>query len=189
MTEYFFDQHYNNLHYGLETLNLKEFESCTFNNCDFSECNFIGVTFMDCQFNNCNFNTSKINHTAFRTVFFNDCQIKDVNFSMSDKLIFEIHFKNCALDFSKFYALKMKDTTFTNSSLVAVDFMATDLTGVQFHHCDLYRSEFEKAIANKVDFRTSYNYTIDPSKTKLKKAQFALEGLKGLLYKHDIVVE
>jgi len=67
--------------------------------------------------------------------------------------------------------------------------MATDLTGAQFYNCDLYRSEFEKAIANKVDFRTSYNYTIDPSKTKLKKAQFALEGLKGLLYKHDIVVE
>ncbi|MFA9188214.1 pentapeptide repeat-containing protein [Flavobacterium sp. FBOR7N2.3] len=189
MTEYFFDQHYHNIRYGLETLNLKEFESCTFNNCDFSECNLIGVTFMDCQFNNCNFNTSKINHTAFRTVFFNDCQIKEVNFSMSDKLIFEIHFKNCALDFSKFYALKMKGTTFTNSSLVAVDFMATDLTGVQFINCDLYRSEFEKAIANKVDFRSSYNYTIDPSKTKLKKAQFALEGLKGLLYKHGIIVE
>ena len=83
----------------------------------------------------------------------------------------------------------MKGTTFTNSSLVAVDFMAADLTGVQFNNCDLYRSEFEKAIANKVDFRTSYNYTIDPSKTKLKKAQFSLEGLKGLLYKHDIIVD
>lgn len=83
----------------------------------------------------------------------------------------------------------MKGTTFTNSSLVAVDFMAADLTGVQFINCDLYRSEFEKADASKVDFRTSYNYTIDPSKTKLKKAQFALEGLKGLLYKHDIIVE
>lgn len=83
----------------------------------------------------------------------------------------------------------MKGTTFTNSSLIAVDFMTADLTGVQFNNCDLYRSEFEKAIANKVDFRSSYNYTIDPSKTKLKKAQFALEGLKGLLYKHDIIVE
>ena len=189
MTKYFFDQHYNNIRYGLETLNLKEFESCTFTNCNFSECNLIGVTFIDCQFNHCIFDNAKINHTAFRTVFFNDCQIKEVNFAMSDKLIFEIHFNNCTLDFSKFYALKLKGISFNNSSLIAVDFMATDLTGAQFYNCDLYRSEFEKAIANKVDFRTSYNYTIDPSKTKLKKAQFALEGLKGLLYKHDIVVE
>lgn len=83
----------------------------------------------------------------------------------------------------------MKGSTFNNSSLIAIDFMATDLTGAQFYNCNLYRSVFEKAIANKVDFRTSFNYTIDPSKTKLKKAQFALKELKGLLYKHDIIVQ
>lgn len=74
-------------------------------------------------------------------------------------------------------------------SLVAVDFMSTDLTEVLFDNCDLYRAEFEKAIANKTDFRTSYNYTIDPQKTKLKKAQFSISGIKGLLHKHDIIVE
>jgi hypothetical protein len=39
---------------------------------------------------------------------------------------FEVHFKECILDFSKFYTLKMKGTTFTDSSLVAVDFMSTN---------------------------------------------------------------
>jgi uncharacterized protein YjbI with pentapeptide repeats len=82
----------------------------------------------------------------------------------------------------------MKGTTFTDSSLVAVDFMSTNLTAVLFSNCDLYRSEFEKAIADK-DFRTSYNYSIDPTKTKLKKAQFSIDGLKGLLTKYDIIVE
>jgi uncharacterized protein YjbI with pentapeptide repeats len=83
----------------------------------------------------------------------------------------------------------MKQTSFVNCSLIAVDFMSTDLTEVLFDNCDLYRSEFEKAIANKADFRTSYNYTIDPQKTKLKKAQFSINGIKGLLSKHDIIVE
>jgi uncharacterized protein YjbI with pentapeptide repeats len=63
----------------------------------------------------------------------------------------------------------MKGTTFTDSSLVVVDFMSTNLTAVLFSN-DLYRSEFEKAIADKADFRTSYNYSIDPTKTKLKKS-------------------
>jgi uncharacterized protein YjbI with pentapeptide repeats len=67
--------------------------------------------------------------------------------------------------------------------------MATDLTEVQFENCDLYRSEFAKAIANKANFKTSYNYTIDPTTTKIKKAAFALDGLKGLLYKHEIIVK
>jgi uncharacterized protein YjbI with pentapeptide repeats len=107
---------------------------------------------------------------------------------MCDKLIFGISFEDCILDFAKFYTVKLKGTFFTNCSLIAVDFMSADLTEVIFDHCDLYRAEFSKAIANKADFRTSFNYTIDPEKTKVKKALFALEGLKGLLHKHDIIV-
>jgi uncharacterized protein YjbI with pentapeptide repeats len=188
MPEYNLDLQYNDITYGEEEVNFKEFESCIFNRCDFSLCSFIAVTFIDCTFNNCNFNNSKINHVALRTVFFNSCKIKEVNFAMCDKLIFEIHFNDCVLDFSKFYTLKMKGTTFMDCSIIAVDFMSTDLTEVVFDNCDLYRSEFAKAIANKANFKTSYNYTIDPTKTKLKKAIFSLDGLKGLLYKHDIIV-
>jgi uncharacterized protein YjbI with pentapeptide repeats len=65
--------------------------------------------------------------------------------------------------------------------------MSTDLTEVLFENCDLYRSEFAKAIANKANFKTSFNYTIDPKTTKLKKS-ICFRGLKGLLYKHDIEV-
>ena len=187
-TKYFLDIEYNNVTYGENELNLKEFECCTFTYCNFSECNFMGVTFIDCVFNDCIFNGTKINHVALRTVFFNRCEIKDVNFAMCDKLIFEVHFNHCNLDFSKFYTLNIKGTSFTDCSLVAVDFMNTDLTEVLFENCDLYRSEFAKAIANKANFKTSRNYTIDPTKTKIKKGIFSLEGIKGLLYKHDIVV-
>lgn len=188
MLSYNLDKHYADSIYRDDEVNFKEFETCTFTNCDFSSCNFVAVTFIDCHFHHCNFNGAKINHVAFRTVYFNSCQIKDVNFAMCDKFIFEIHFKKSVLDFSKFYTLKMKGTTFCDSSLIAVDFMSTDITNVLFDQCDLYRAEFDKAIANKADFRTSHNYSIDPSRTKIKKAQFALKGVKGLLTKYDIVV-
>lgn len=189
MPDYFLDIEYNNTIYSEEDVNFKEFECCTFTNCNFSQCIFVAVTFIDCTFNDCTFSKAKINYVAFRTVTFNRCEIKEVNFAMCDKLIFEIAFTDCILDFSKFYTLKIKGTSFTNCSLIAVDFMATDLTEVIFENCDLYRSEFAKAVANKANFKTSYNYTIDPKVTKLKKAVFALEGLKGLLYKHEIVVQ
>lgn len=189
MPEYFLDIEYNAVFYEIHDLNFKEFECCIFSNCNFSNCNFIDVTFIDCVFNDCIFSTAKINHVALRTVYFNNCQIKEVNFAMCNKLIFEVHFKNCSLDFSKFYTLKIKGTSFTNCSLVAVDFMSTDLTEVLFENCDLYRSEFAKATANKANFKTSYNYTIDPTKTKIKKAIFSLVGIKGLLFKHEIEVQ
>jgi len=189
MPDYFLDFEYNTITYGETDVNFKEFEACTFNDCDFSECVFLSVTFIDCIFNDCNFNSAKINYVALRTVAFNRCQMTEVNFAMCDKLIFEISFRECTLDFSKFYTLKMKGTPFMDCSIVACDFMSTDLTEVVFDNCDLYRSEFAKAIANKTNFKSSYNYTIDPVKTKLKKAIFSRDGLKGLLFKHDIIVQ
>lgn len=188
MTEYFAELEFHNLTYSKDEVNFKEFEGCTFANCDFSNCTFLAVTFIDCIFNDCIFSGAKINYVAFRTVTFNRCQIKEVNFAMCDKLIFEIHFYNCILDFSKFYTLKIKGTTFTNCSIIAVDFMSADLTSVLFDNCDLHRSEFAKAIANKADFKTSRNYTIDPEKTKIKKAIFSKDGIKGLLFKHELVI-
>lgn len=187
-SEYFLERTYDGILYGKDDANFKEFEGCVFNGCDFSRCTFLAVTFIDCVFNDCIFDNAKINYVALRTVTFNRCQMRDLNFAMCDKLIFEIAFHGCILDFSKFYTLKIKATVFTDCSLVAVDFMNADLTGVVFERCDLYRCEFDKAIANKANFRTSRNYTINPEKTKLRKAVFALEGLRGLLAQHDIVV-
>lgn len=188
MAEYLFETEFNDVLYKRDGMNYREFEGCVFNRCDFSNCTFLAVTFIDCIFNDCIFSEAKINYVAFRTATFNRCKIENVNFAMCDKLIFEIHFQDCILDFSKFYTLKIKGTTFANCSIIAVDFMNTDLTNVIFDNCDLYRSEFKGAIANKCDFRTSRNYTIDPSKTKLKKAQFSLSEVKGLLFKHDIII-
>lgn len=186
--EYIFEAEYRNITYIKDQLNFTEFENCRFTNCDFRSCAFTDVTFINCIFDDCNLNNTKINHSAFRTVTFNRCTIQEVNFAMCDRLIFEIRFNDCILDFSKFYALKIKNTIFSNCSLIAVDFMNANLTEVLFDNCDLYRSEFAHAIADKADFVTSRNYTIDPEKTKIRKANFSTNGLPGLLVKHDIIV-
>jgi uncharacterized protein YjbI with pentapeptide repeats len=172
-----------------DAIKYKDFERATFINCDFTCCDFQAVAFIDCIFTNCNFNEAKINYVSLRNVVFNNCDFIDVNFAMVDKFLFEVGFNDCKLDYSKFYTLKLKATTFNNCSLIATDFMKTDLTEVVFNNCNLHKSVFIDTISNKANFKTSYNYTIDPSKNKLKKAVFSLEGLKGLLYKHDIIVE
>ena len=188
-SDYILNTEFKGVVYSENGISYKEYENCIFIDCDFTQCIFLAASFIDCKFVNCNFNGAKINHTSLRTVYFNKCKISNVNFAMIDKFIFEIHFKDCILDFSKFYALKLKGTTFTNTSLVAVDFMAADLSEVEFENCDLYRSEFDKANVSKTNFKTSYNYTINPESTKIKKAIFSLEGVKGLLYKYDIIVK
>jgi uncharacterized protein YjbI with pentapeptide repeats len=187
MANYFLQQHYDRVSYGSESLNMMEFENCTFSHCDFSQSCFIGVTFIDCTFEDCIFTGAKINHVAFRTVHFIRCDIGEVNFAMCDRTIFEVHFTGCRLDFSKFYALRMKAMTFSGCSMIAVDFMKTDLTSAVFANCDLYKTVFADTVLAKADFRTSFNYTLDPEKNRMKKALFSLEGAKGLLAKHELI--
>ena len=174
--------------YSQEDLMYKDFERCTFTQCDFTQCNFTGVAFIDCNFISCNFSEAKINYVGLRTTFFDNCNFTGVNFSMVDPLLFSVEFKNCRLDYTKFYTLKIKRTVFTDCSLIAADFMQTDLTEVLFDNCNLHKSVFHDSIAAGADFTTSYNFSIDPERNKLRRARFSPEGLKGLLEKYEIVV-
>lgn len=188
-TDYIIDQNFSDVFYLESDIKFKEYENCTFRYCDFTDCTFQTVTFLDCNFFDCNFKNTKINYVSLRGVFFTKCDFTSVNFAMTDQVIYDFHFKDCLLDYSQFYALKLKKMRFINCSMVAVDFMKTDLTEVLFDNCNLRLAVFSDTIANKTDFSTSYDYIIDPEKNKLKKAQFSLDGLKGLLNKYDIVVK
>jgi hypothetical protein len=53
----------------------------------------------------------------------------------------------------------------------------------------LTRARFERTVLEKVDFRTSYNYSIDPELNRIKNAKFSIVGIIGLLDKYDIEVE
>ncbi len=188
MADYFLDRRYVALAYDRDDLNLKEFEGCFFERCDFSDCNFIGVTFIDCNFKDCTFTGARINHVAFRTVNFENCLMQDINFAMTDKLIFEMHFHRCVLDFSKFYTLKLKRISFIDCCMIAVDFMKADLTEAIFDRCDLYKAVFSNTVLEKADFRTSMNFSIDPEKNKIRRAMFSCDNVKGLLDRYGIVV-
>ena len=48
---------------------------------------------------------------------------------------------------------------------------------------------FDNTILEKSDFRTSYNYAMNPEINSIKKAKFSLQGIPGLLGKYNIEVE
>ncbi|HZB12656.1 MAG TPA: pentapeptide repeat-containing protein, partial [Chryseolinea sp.] len=82
-----------------------------------------------------------------------------------------------------------KKTVFKNSQLQETDFTECDVTGALFDNCDLTNATFAFTILEKADLRTSYNYSIDPEKNRVKKARFSLQGVTGLLDKYDIEIE
>ncbi len=166
-----------------------EYESCRFINCDFSDDNFSDFKFYDCEFLSCNLSMVKISQTAFRDVIFKDCKMLGLHFENCNEFGLAFRFDHCILNYSSFYKLKLKKTIFKNSQIQEVDFTECDLTASIYDNCDLQRSTFVHSILEKADFRSAYNYSIDPDINKIKKAKFSLNGIAGLLEKYNIEIE
>jgi fluoroquinolone resistance protein len=48
---------------------------------------------------------------------------------------------------------------------------------------------FDNSVIERVDFHTSYNYSINPEINRIKKAKLSLNRISGLLEKYDLIIE
>lgn len=174
--------------YSGKMLTNKELENCTFISCVFSQADLSNTRFTDCEFRNCNFSMAIIRNTSLKDVKFRNCKLLGLNFNECNKFLLSLDFEGCILNLSSFYKLKLKNTRFINCSLKEVDFSDTDLTSSLFDNCDFERAIFASTLLEKADFRTSFNYQIDPENNKIKKARFSLAGVPGLLAKYNIEI-
>ena len=92
-------------------------------------------------------------------------------------------------DILTFYKTKIKKTSFKNSQLQETDFTEADLTNSVFDNCNLLQAIFDHTMLEKADFRTSFNYSIDPEINRIKQARFSISEIAGLLNKYDIHIE
>jgi uncharacterized protein YjbI with pentapeptide repeats len=90
---------------------------------------------------------------------------------------------------SVFYKLKLKKYKFTNCDLQEADFTDADLSGSLFDNCDMQRTIFYNTNLERGDFTSSYNYSFDPERNRIKKARFSKLGVIGLLAKYNIEIE
>lgn len=147
------------------------------------------MKFVDCSFISCNLSLVKLVDTIIQDVIFKECKMLGLQFDTCNKFALSFSFENCLLNQSSFYKTKIRKTVFKNSQLQETDFSECDLTGSVFDNCDLIRARFDNTILEKVDFRTSYNYSINPEINRIKKARFSLPEVVGLLDKYDIEVD
>ncbi|SEM75716.1 Pentapeptide repeat-containing protein [bacterium A37T11] len=165
---------------------------------EYDHCQFLGIgsgleqlsglRFAGCTFTDCNLTAANVVKTAFQDVSFEGCKMLGIRFDQCDAMLLELSFKNCQLNMSHFYKLKLKNTSFIQCNLSETDFTEADLTGSIFDGTDLNRAHFERSVLEKADFRTAFNYAIDPENNRIRKAHFSLEGLPGLLGKYGISV-
>jgi len=185
---YIEDQEFESIDYSQHKLVEGEYENCVFTNCNFSGLNLSRLSFSECSFIDCNLSMVKLTGTTLRDIKFKGCKLLGLHFEDCSDFLFSVSFDNCNLNLSSFFKRKLKKTTFNNTSLQEVDFTEADLSLAIFNNCDMLGATFIDTILEKADFRTAYNYAIDPEQNRIKKAKFSMSGVSGLLLKYDLEI-
>ena len=166
-----------------------DYESCTFSNCNFSNSDVSKIRFLECQFIDCDLSLVNLHETGLQDVTFKDCKMLGLRFDTCSDFAFSIKVDHCQLNHSSFFKKKLSKTVFTKSKLHEVDFTECNLNTSIFDHCDLLNAVFKNTDLQNADLRSSFNFTIDPELNKIKGAKFALESVKGLLTKYNLIIE
>ena len=186
---YIYDKEFNSVNFAEKPIEIGDYENCTFKNCIFSKTNLSDFNFDECLFTNCDFSNAKITNTAFKEVEFRNCKLMGLQFDECKPFLLAFRFINCQLNLSAFYGLKIKNTYFENCILNEVDFTDTVLSGSTFKNCNFSGAMFGNSNLEKVDFRSSVNFSINPETNRISKARFSVENITGLLDKYDIIIE
>lgn len=166
-----------------------EYEACTFLNGSCNKADLSHNEFNDCVFERCDLSMANLSKTAFRNVVFRDCKLMGLHVEQCNPFNLAFRFERCILDHSSFFQVKLKDTLFNGCQLREVDFTEADLSHAVLDQCDLSGAHFERTILEQADLRGAYNYAIDPSANRLKKARFAVPGVLALLAPLGITIE
>jgi uncharacterized protein YjbI with pentapeptide repeats len=165
------------------------YEDCTFNNCNFNSADLSSITFRTCTFNNCDCTLVTLKNTCLQDVKFMNSKLLGLQFNQCKGFLLQLDFENCMLKLSVFDKMKLKNTRFKNCNLEEADFSEADLTRAAFENCDLLQATFMHTNLEKVDFRSAFNYTINPEINRIRNARFSIPGVTGLLAKYEIEIE
>lgn len=78
---------------------------------------------------------------------------------------------------------------FNNCILENIGFSEANLCQAEFLDCNLNQSAFNQSNLEKADFRSSYNFYINPEINRFKQAKISKEGALNLLKSYQIILE
>lgn len=184
------NQHFKDIHLSKEKIDQKEFDNCTFSGCNFTETEFYKCKFYECKFINCNLTMIKVKNCHFFDTTFENSKAIGINWTTAAwpniKLSSPIRFYQCALNYSSFFGLCLREITMTECTATEVDFREADCTSANFTHTDFTKSLFGKTNLTKADFTDALNYNIDIFLNETKKAKFSFPEVMNLLRCLDI---
>ena len=161
------------------------FESCEFESCDFTEAFFEACTFKDCRFRKCQLTAMNIQNSQFSDVQFYESKILGVDWTKAYwrglELGAPLMFKECMVNASSFYGLKLAGIVFEDCRAHDLDFREATLSRARFSGTDLSNSVFMNTNLTGADFNGASNYDIDVKSNTIKNAIFCRYEAVSLL--------
>ena len=189
--EYQVDAEYRGLAVGDGGLTDVEFEACTFAECGFGSATLRRVVFRDCEFVDCDLGLVTLTDCRFVECRMTRCRAMGVAWAGAERsLIAQVPFafEECNLDLGSFQGAHVAGSVFRDCSLREVDFSDADLRRVDFGGSDLARATFARSDLREADLVGARNVALDPRDSKLRGAQFSVDGALGLLAAFGVVV-
>ncbi|MBN1313009.1 MAG: pentapeptide repeat-containing protein [Anaerolineae bacterium] len=170
-----------------------EFYDCRFERCSFVEAAFLDCRFVNCQFQHCDLSMMNIEGSSFSSTQFEHSKVLGIDWTRGAWPEIQVKgplvFKECVLTHSTFIGLAMKEAQYLACVARNVDFREATLAKADFSDTDLSGSHFINTDLREADFRSAYNYQINPAQNKIDKAKFTLPEAMSLLYSLDIVLD
>ncbi len=178
--------------YSQQTLSHQEYEDCSFINCNFSEAILDNSKFIDCDFKDCNLSLLKIKQSYFYNLYFENSKLTGINWTEANwsdlKLPSLLKFFKCAMNYSNFYGLYLREIEIIESIAHEVDFREADLFQANLSDTDFENSFFNNTNLSEANFTDAVNYNINIYFNNIKKAIFSLPEAENLLHGLDIII-
>ena len=158
-----------------------QFEKCTFDGCVFSKAKFYNCVFTDCVFQACDLAGLSFAGSRLNGVQFSESKLMGISWLDANTMLFSVGFRECQLDYSNFFGMKLKQLNMINCCANEVSFQEADLTAADFSGTNLSRSVFLSTNLQKADFSGASNYAFDPQANKVKGARFSVPSVLALL--------
>lgn len=157
-----------------------EFEQVTFVECRFEGVAFVGCSLSNCRFVDCELTTVKLGGSTFNEVRFERCRMMGINFTDLARVILDVGFRECLMDYACFAGMQLSRTEFIDCRLRDADFSNAQLERTVFGGSDLAKANFNHAALLRADLRGAENLSFDPTLVRLGRTRIDLDALVAI---------
>jgi fluoroquinolone resistance protein len=185
----YFDRVFEGAGEDLREINCIYFERCIFRKIKCPEIRLINVTFVDCAFEDCDLARADLTGSTFNDLRFDQCDLRGTDFTVLNKSLLRMAFRQCRLDYASFFQMKLQGLVLENCSVREALFEGASLRQSSFVKSKVEGCNFMRADLTNTDFRGAEGLVVDFNSAKCKGLKITIWDATGILRAYGLDIE